>query len=145
MSKPFTFKISLYSYAVIITLSMPSPTIYPKHPCLTLPFIHVEGTHAGIPGTHSEPFRARFIGVKNNDTFFVRPIIGSQRGRPPEVPKSAVTPIKAFGLCIMNGPRKTRRSKRYDDKLAKQQELYHTCPLPRICQSLQFSFYSCFG
>jgi hypothetical protein len=47
----------------------------------------VEGTHAGIPGTHSEPFRARFIGVKDNDTFFVRPIIGSQRGRPPRGPK----------------------------------------------------------
>jgi hypothetical protein len=70
----------------------------------------IMGTGHGIPGSKTEPQKARFKGVVDTVRgmeFLCRPVVGSNRGPCPQFPRHSVLKITAFGACVL-GSRQTR-------------------------------------
>jgi hypothetical protein len=62
------------------------------------------GTGHGIPGSKTEPQKARFKGVVDTVRgleFLCRPVVGSSRGPCPQFPRHSVFKITAFGACVL--------------------------------------------
>jgi hypothetical protein len=101
------------------------------------------GTRVGVRGNKTEPIKARFKGVVETVRgveFLCRPLVGSGKGRCPEVPRDSVFKVSAFGVCVLG----TRTTRFFSKLQPTQQDRYTVYDLlQQCCSYIRLTFLGC--